>query len=78
MPGQGDQLGDLLADLIGVGGERDGLEDRLQALPLALFHLLQFLEVGEIGRGGAARARGLSAWAAARVLWRFTERMTVR
>jgi hypothetical protein len=48
--GKAAQFLNLLAHLIGATGKRDRLDHRFQPLALALLHLLQLFQIGEIGR----------------------------
>ena len=52
--GEPPQVGDLRADLFGIPGEGDRVEEALQALPFGVFHLLEFFEIGK-GRGSVER-----------------------
>ncbi len=47
---QAPQFVDLPAHEISASSERDGFEQRLQTVALALLHLLQFLRIGKVWR----------------------------
>ena len=53
------QFLNLLAHVIGVPGERDGLEHCFQPLAFGFLHFLQFFRVGKVWRGMAGDFLGL-------------------
>ena len=52
------ELGDLLADLIGVPGQRVRLQDPLQPLAFGFLQLVELVLVGDVGPGPFAAGRG--------------------
>ena len=57
--GQAEQFLDFIADLVGVFGQGDCLEQFLETLTFALFHLFELFRVGKIGRGNLDEFDGL-------------------
>ena len=52
------KFADLFAYLLGVAGQRDGFQHTLQAFALGILELLEFLQIGEVGRCGAQQLLG--------------------